>query len=106
MPERSARRSRKRSSLARKFLGLGRLNGGVPSIWTAKNIVVCLGLSLVMTALLVEYKFQSVPEYGVGDIADQTVVSPESFTVVDEEATREKRVRKTVGYSASTVRHD
>ena len=70
MPERSKGKSRKRSHLARKFIDLGKFDRNLPSGWNVKQILLGFLICILTTALLVEYEFQSIPDYQVGDIAD------------------------------------
>ncbi|UCF38589.1 MAG: hypothetical protein JSU96_07045, partial [Acidobacteriota bacterium] len=91
MAERPRGKSRKRSHVAKKFLSLGNLDASLPSGWNVRSILLGLLFSLITTALLIEYEFQSIPDYALGDIAGWTIEAPENFTVVDEDATNERR---------------
>jgi cyclic-di-AMP phosphodiesterase PgpH len=91
MAERSKAKSLRRVDLARRFVEIGRIKGGLPSGVTLKHAFIGLGIALLTTALLIEYEFQHIPDFSVGDIADRTVEAPRDFTVIDEPATREKR---------------
>jgi cyclic-di-AMP phosphodiesterase PgpH len=91
MAERSKGRSLRRVDLARRFVELGRLKSGLPTGMTLKHVFIGLGIALLTTALLIEYEFQHIPDFSVGDIADRTVEAPRDFTVIDEQATQEKR---------------
>ena len=55
-----------------------------------RHVLILLGISLLLTALMIDYDFRPIPEYQVGDISDRTVEAPEDFTVVDEAATQDK----------------
>ena len=60
------------------------------------EILVGLAVTLTVTLLLLEFDFQSIPEYQIGDIADRTIEAPYDFTVADQEATlaREEEMRR------------
>ena len=80
------------------FLGSSRDSGSLIAQLTLMDLLVGFGLSLVVTLLLLEFEFQSIPEYRIGDIADRTIEAPYDFTVADQEATfeREDEIRRTV----------
>ena len=80
------------------FLGSSRDSGSLIAQLTLMDLLVGFGLSLVVTLLLLEFEFQSIPEYQIGDIADRTIEAPYDFTVADQEATfeREDEIRRTV----------
>ena len=80
------------------FLGSGQDSGNLIAQLTFLEILVGLGVSLMVTLLLLEFEFQSIPEYQIGDIADRTIEAPYDFTVADQEATleREEETRATV----------
>ncbi len=46
-----------------------------------------VGSAFVLSLLLIDYQFQSLPDYETGDIADRTIEAPSDFTLVDSEAT-------------------
>jgi putative nucleotidyltransferase with HDIG domain len=91
MAEKSKGKSQKRTDIAKRFVALGKLDSGLPAGMRLKNVLVGLGIALLTTALLIQYEFQSIPQYKVGDIADRTIEAPRDFTVVDQKATQEKR---------------
>lgn len=91
MAEKPKKKSSRRNYLARKFLELGNLTSGLPAQLTYLQMSIGLVLALAFTFLLVEFQFQSIPDYRVGDIADRTIEAPRDFTVEDLEATREKQ---------------
>lgn len=64
-------------------------------------IVTGLAMTLIISALLVGYEFQSIPTFQTGDIADRIVEAPYDFTVEDHEATLQKRQERV--RSAPTV---
>ena len=80
------------------FLGSSRDSGSLIAQLTLMELLVGFGLSLLVTLLLLEFEFQSIPEYRIGDIADRTIEAPYDFTVADQEATfeREDEIRRTV----------
>lgn len=91
MPEKSQGRSRKRSLLARHFVDLGRLRGGVRVELSYWQILMLIASSFLATLLLIEYQFQSLPDFAVGEISDRTIEAPEEFSIIDEAATEEAR---------------
>jgi hypothetical protein len=91
MVDRSKAKSARRIDLARKFIDLGKLESGLPIGLTWKHVLLGLGIALATTATLVQYDFQSLPRYAVGDIADRTIEAPRDFTFIDEQATERKR---------------
>ena len=70
--------------------------------WVARLILletaVGLGLALIVTSLLVQFEFQHIPDYQIGDIADRTIEAPRDFTIEDRDATfeRQEEIRSTV----------
>ncbi len=58
---------------------------------TMRQGLVGVCLIVAVTLLLADYRFQSVPDFAVGEIADRTIEAPQSFTVNDTEATSGKR---------------
>jgi len=70
--------------------------------WVARlmllEIAAGLGLALVVTSLLVQFEFQSIPDYQIGDIAVRTIEAPRDFTIEDRDATiqRQEEIRSTV----------
>ncbi|MGH9340722.1 MAG: HD family phosphohydrolase [Acidobacteriota bacterium] len=91
MAEKSSRRSQQRSRLAKNFLKVEELQGKLFDGLTLAQILGGLGIALVITAVLVGYQFQSIPNYEIGDIADRTIEAPHDFTVEDQEATSQKQ---------------
>ncbi len=55
------------------------------------QLLVGVGITLLITSLLVGYQFQRIPDYKVGDIAERTIEAPQNFPVEDHEATLQKR---------------
>ena len=98
MADKPPKQSSQRSRLAKMFLGSSRDSGSLIAQLTLMDLLVGFGLSLVVTLLLLEFEFQSIPEYRIGDIADRTIEAPYDFTVADQEATfeREDETRRTV----------
>ncbi len=92
MAEKSKSKSSRRNFLARRFVSLGQIRKDLASGPTFLHFVVGLGMALVITVILIEFQFQTIPDYQVGDIADRTIEASEDFTVRDEEATEEKRL--------------
>ena len=70
--------------------------------WVARLMLletaVGLGLALIVTSLLVQFEFQHIPDYQIGDIADRTIEAPRDFTIEDRDATfeRQEEIRSTV----------
>jgi len=91
MTEQSRGRSRKRSLLARRFVGLGQVKGGVRVELNYSQILLVVSSAILITLLLIDYQFQSLPDYSVGEIADRTIEAPQDFMIVDEAATEEDR---------------
>lgn len=91
MTEKSRGRSRKRSLLARRFVYLGQVKGGPRAELSYSQILLLLVSAFLITLLLIEYEFQSLPDYSVGEIADRTIEAPQDFRIVDETATEENR---------------
>jgi len=71
-----------------KKLG-ARVLGGL----TPLEVLTGIGICLLITLLLVGYQFQNIPDYKVGDIADQTIEAPQDLEIEDPEATAEKQQR-------------
>ena len=90
MAEKGKSKSRARSEFARSFMGLGDIRRFLPGDLSIRHALVFLGISLGLTALMIDYDFRAIPEYQVGDISDRTVEAPEDFTIVDEAATQAK----------------
>ena len=65
---------------------------------TLLEVLTGAGICLLITLLLVGYQFQTIPDYNVGDIADQTIEAPHDLEVEDPQATAEQqqRVKATV----------
>jgi putative nucleotidyltransferase with HDIG domain len=80
------------------FLGSRRDRKSVVARLMLLETAVGLGLALVVTSLLVQFEFQSIPDYQVGDIADRTIEAPRDFTIEDRDATlqRQEEIRTTV----------
>ena len=80
------------------FLGSHRNSGHFVAQLTLLEFLAGLGISVTVTLLLLEFDFQSIPQYRIGDIADRTIEAPYDFTVADQEATfeREEETRRTV----------
>lgn len=91
MVERSKPKSVRRLDLARKFVALGRLESSLSPGLTLKRMLVGLGITLLITGLIIEWEFQAIPAYGAGDVADRTIEAPRDFAVVDQAATQERR---------------
>ena len=70
--------------------------------WVARLMLletaVGLGLALIVTSLLVQFEFQHIPDYQIGDIADRTIEAPRDFTIENRDATfeRQEEIRSTV----------
>ncbi|HLV00063.1 MAG TPA: hypothetical protein VKZ59_02270, partial [Acidobacteriota bacterium] len=90
MAERSKGKSSRRSNLAKRFIDLQKIRKGLPIHLTYQRVLAGLGIALVITLLLIQFQFQSIPDYQVGDIADRTIEAPIDFTVIDEDATQAK----------------
>ena len=90
MADKGRSKSRARSEFARSFMGLGDIRRVFPGDFSYKHYLILLGISLLLTALMIDYDFRPIPEYKVGDIADRAVEAPEEFTIIDESATQEK----------------
>lgn len=58
---------------------------------TLRQGLAGVGLIAIVTLLLVDYRFQSIPDFAAGEIADRTIEAPQSFTVSDTDATSAKR---------------
>jgi putative nucleotidyltransferase with HDIG domain len=80
------------------FLGSRRDRKSVVARMMLLETAVGLGLALVVTSLLVQFEFQSIPDYQIGDIADRTIEAPRDFTIEDRDATlqRQEEIRTTV----------
>ncbi len=91
MPDKSqSGKSSRRAHIARAFQ-LKRWSGGWFRGLDWKRALLGVGLALALTLLLQEYRFQSVPDFEAGDIADRDVEAPEDFVVQDVAATEAKR---------------
>ena len=96
MADKPQGKSTQRNRLARIFLNRQIDQSSLFARLTVLNIIVGLGVSLLVTWLLVGFQFQglvgrpSIPEYGIGDIADRDITAPRDFTVEDREATLQK----------------
>ncbi|MCH8819316.1 MAG: HDIG domain-containing protein [Acidobacteria bacterium] len=97
MADKPPQQSSQRSRLAKIFLGSTQ-DRSLSAQLTFMEILVGLAVTLTVTLLLLEFDFQSIPEYQIGDIADRTIEAPYDFTVADQEATlaREEEMRRTV----------
>lgn len=71
-------------------MGLSNIRTSMPGDFSLKHTLLFLGVTLVLTALMIDYDFRPIPEYEAGDIADRTIEATEDFTIVDEAATRAK----------------
>ena len=71
-------------------MGPGDIRKFLPSDFSLKHVLIFLGITLLLTALMIDYDFRPIPEYQVGDIADRAVEAPEDFTIIDEDATQAK----------------
>lgn len=91
MAEKSKSKFSRRNFLARRFVGLGQIRKGLLSGPTFLHLMVGTGMAVAITVILIEFQFQSIPDYQVGEIADRTIEASEDFTVRDEEATDVKR---------------
>ena len=80
------------------FLGSRRDRKSLVARLMLLETAVGLGLALVVTSLLVQFEFQSIPDYQIGDIADRTIEAPRDFTIEDRDATlqRQEEIRTTV----------
>ena len=98
MADNPSRKSSERSRLAKMFLGNRRDRKGLVARFMLLETAVGLGLALVLTSLLVQFEFQSIPDYQIGDIADRTIEAPRDFTIEDRDATlqRQEEIRTTV----------
>jgi len=91
MTERSKTASMNRSSNVRKFLALGKFEKDLWGGLSTKHLLFGLGLAALVTALLAQYEFSSIPDYQVGDIADRTIEAPQDFTVIAKAETEAKK---------------
>jgi len=98
MADKPSQQSSQRSRLAKLFLGSAQDSGSLIEQLTLMEILVGFAVTLMVTLLLLEFEFQSIPEYQIGDIADRTIEAPYDFIVADQEATlaREAEMRRTV----------
>ena len=58
---------------------------------TLQQILLGLGTALVVASLVLGYDFRRIPDYELGGIADRDIVAPHDFTVMDADATAQKR---------------
>jgi len=98
MADNPSQKSSQRSRLAKIFLGSRRDRKSLVARLMLLETGVGLGLALVVTSLLVQFEFQSIPDYQIGDIADRTIEAPRDFTLEDRDATlqRQEEIRTTV----------
>ena len=90
MAEKNKAKSKARSEFARSFMGISDIRKSLPGDFSWKHLLVFLGSSLLITALMIDYDFRPIPEYEVGEIADRTIEAQEDFTIIDEAATQAK----------------
>ena len=97
MAEKFRSKSTQRSKLARVLLSRTKDKGNLFARLTPMDIILGLGVSLLVTWLLVGFQLQglirrqSIPDYNIGDIADRDIVAPYDFTIEDQEATFQKQ---------------
>ncbi len=58
---------------------------------TFQQILLAIGTALVVAFLVLGYDFRRIPDYELGGIADRDIVAPHDFTVMDADATAQKR---------------
>ncbi len=87
-PSAKSRRGRRRRSFV---VGLKEWGRGLFLDLSPLAILTGVAMTLVISALLVGYEFQSIPDFQIGDIADRIIEARHDFTVRDEEATLQKK---------------
>jgi len=55
------------------------------------DLLLSAAAALLIAALLLGFKLQGIPEYRIGDIADQQVIVPQEVIYEDKEATASRR---------------
>ncbi|MDA2928364.1 HDIG domain-containing protein [Acidobacteria bacterium AH-259-O06] len=91
MADKPKGKSNQRSRLAKIFLGRTRDRRGRFAQLTVPEVLIGVGVALLISWLLVGFHFQSIPDYQLGDIADRRIEAPQDFTIVDQEATLQKK---------------
>jgi putative nucleotidyltransferase with HDIG domain len=64
---------------------------GLKSQLTWQDLSFGVAASMLIAGLLLGFRFQALPEYKVGDIANQQVIAPQDVLYEDKQATAERR---------------
>ena len=91
MTDRPSGRGRRGRRRRRFVVGLKTWGRGLFRDLSPLAMVLGVAMTLAISALLVGYEFQSIPDYRIGDIADRIIEAPHDFTVRDEDATLQKK---------------
>jgi cyclic-di-AMP phosphodiesterase PgpH len=105
MAEKSNGKKHNKLQAKRWLAALGRWRTHLLGQVTLLQLLVGFGLALLITLLLVGYQFQRIPEYPLGDVAEQTIEAPHDFEVEDPEATEDKR-RRILALVPAVFEHD
>ena len=64
---------------------------GLKSQLTWKDLSFGVAASMLIAGLLLGFRFQALPEYKIGDIANQQVIAPQDVLYEEKQATAERR---------------